>query len=397
MSNYLTYLVGIFVFLHMCAGGIYAKDGRFSKKAQRHIDLAKYVAGFSDYERAAMHYEEALKEEPRSKTIMFTLGALYQKTGCNEDAEKTYKKLLNLYPMDADAHLCMGNVYLSERRLDRAVKSFQQAADLNRKNSVAYRNLGYAELQAGALNSAVQSLRRAIELDPTNSLAYYDLGVAYHMLGESKAAQKTMRKGLGLSVSAEGRLLYTEVLDACTEKQFNRGYAAYCSNDMLRAEHEFSNIIKAFPDYAKAHAYLGHALHHQKPPKTARAEAAYRSALNARKFTRLTGVEYVLVLDNLGMIRMNSGDFLEAENLFKRGTEEETQYPVVYFNYGCTLARKKIYSSASVAFADALRRDARLLSFLKHHPELKPFRQSESYTNLLNTIKQEKKDGPRRN
>jgi tetratricopeptide (TPR) repeat protein len=397
MSIYLRYIGGIIIFLHICAGSIYAKEGRFNDKAQRHIDLAKYVAGFSDYERAAMHYEEALKEEPRSKTILFTLGALYQKTGRNADAEKTYKKLLDLYPMDANAHVCMGNVYLSERRLNRAVKSFQQAADLNRKSAIAYRNLGYAELQAGAVNSAIQSLRRAVALNPTNSLVYFDLGVAYHMLGEKKAAQRTMRKGLELAMSAEGRIVYTEVLDACAEERFNRGYAAYCSNNMIQAEYEFSSIIKDFPDYAKAHAYLGHALYHQKPPKPIRAEAAYRAALSAKKYNRFTGVEYVLVLDNLGMIRMNAGDFLEAENLFKLGTEEDTQYPVVYFNYGCVLARKGIFSSAAVAFADALRRDKRLLSYLNHHPGLKPFRQSESYTNLLNTIKEEKIDGTRSN
>jgi superkiller protein 3 len=393
MKSYFIYVYGIVVFLLIAAGKGNAKTDRVGQKAQRHIDLGKYVAGFSDYERAAMHYEEAWKESPRSKTIMFTLGALYQKTGNYEDAETVYKKLLSLYPLDGDAHLCIGNVYLAQHRLDLAVKSFQQAVDLNRKNAVAYRNLGYAELQGGAINSAIQSLQRAIELNPTNSLAYFDLGMAYHMRGNRKAARDTLRKGLTIDAGAEARIIYSEALDTYTKEQFDRGYAAYTSNNMVTAEQVFTDLVKAFPDYARGQAYLGHALHHQKPSKPFRAEAAYRAALNARKYTILTGVEYVLVLDNLGMIRMNAGDFVEAENLFRLGTEEQTDYPVVYFNYGCMLARRKIFSSASVAFADAVRRDDRLLAYLLRHPGLKQFRQSESFTNLLNSIKEEKTDG----
>ncbi len=366
-----------------------AKEPRVSKKAQQHIDLGKYVAGFSDYERAAQHYEEAWKEEPRSKPIMFTLAALQQKSGNHDRAEEVYKKLLELYPLDADVYLCLGNVYLAQRRMDLAINAFQQASELNRKSAVAYRNLGFAQLQGGAYNSAVQSLQRALQLNPTNALAYFDLGMAYYQLGKQDKAQETFHKGLQTGTSAEGKITYTEVLNEYAGDRFEEAYRAYCSNDMERAATLFGGLVRDFPDYARAYAYLGHAWHHRKPPEYRRAEAAYRAALKAREYTILSKEDYVLVLDNLGMVRMNLGDFLEAEDLFQRGVLEETDYPVVYYNYGCMLARKGEYTGASIAFADAIRRDSRFQNYLENHPGLKPFRQTNLYTNFIQTIRKE--------
>lgn len=380
-------ITGMLVLLSTAAAAV---EPRYGGNVQRHIDLGKYVAGYDDYERAAQHYEKAWNEEPGSKPIMFTLGALYQKSGNLEQAEIVYKKLLQSYPLDGNAYLCLGNVYLAQRRIDLAVTAFQQATDLNRKDARAFRNRGFAEVLGGAYNSAVQSLQRAIQLEPGNSLAYFDLGLAFYHVGNLNKAQEMFHKGLQIDPSAEGKMTYTEVITDCAGERFARAYQAYCSNNMERAATLFSGLARDFPDYARAYAYLGHAWHHRKPPEYRKAEAAYRAALAARKYTLLSEQELVLVLDNLGMVRMNLGDYLEAEDLFRRGVmAEPATYPVVYYNYGCMLARRGEHAAASIALADAIRRDARFETYLEHHPGLKFFRQTGYYTNLIQTIKKE--------
>jgi len=390
IGKYATVLLSL-ALLAFAACDVWAKGARIGREAQKHVDLGRYVAEFRDYERAAAHYEMAVEKSPRSKTLLFTLGALYQKSADYAKAEKTYKKLLHLYPLDSDAHLCLGNLYLAQERADLAVKEFQQAADLNRDNADAYRNLGYAEMLGGAPYSAVQSLKKAVELDPTDQLAHFDLGMAYHQLGKEKLARKAFRSGLAIQGegASDGKRAYTDVLAACTGERFEAARSAYRSNDFARAEVALKDLVREFPDYALPNAYLGHVLHHQAPPRPLEAEAAYRQALEALEYTVLEPDEYVFVLDNLGMLRMNMGDYAGAEELFRQAVAIGTDYPVAYFNYGCVLARRKQFEAAGVAFSDAVLRDRHFLEYVGHHAALKEFRGTAAYTNLVDSFKTE--------
>mgnify|MGYP003793044957 FL=1 len=358
----------------------------FRNEAKKHMDLGRYVAEMRDYERAAMHYETALEKSPRSKPVMFTLGALYVKMGEHEKAEALYRRMIGMYPFDADARLCLGNVYLAQERADEALRQFEQASELNRRDAQAFRNRGFAELQLGQYVNALKSLQRAAELNPTNALTYFDLGMTLFMLARTNEACRAFRSGVALEPSAEGRRTYTDVLDACAGPQLRAAQAAYRSNDFATAELLLDSLARAYPDYALVHAYAGHVFHHQKPARFMEAETAYRRALEARALTILTPLDYALVLDNLGMICFNTGNYDEAELLWRRAVVLNTRYPVVYFNYGLALARKGGYDAAAVAFADAVRRDGAFAAYVSHHAALDEFRASAAYTNFLSHL-----------
>ena len=111
---------------------------------------------------------------------------------------KIYNKFIDLYPLDANAHLCLGDLFLAQKKLDIAVIELQKATKLDRDNSLAYRNLGYAQLIGGAAYSAAKSLEKAVDLNTNDALIYFDLGVAYDKLGKSKKALRAFRKGLAI-------------------------------------------------------------------------------------------------------------------------------------------------------------------------------------------------------
>ena len=379
------FAISLSVFL-LFSGSI--KASRSNSSLKKHIELGKYAASFRDYDRAAQHYEAALKESPRSKEILFTLGALYQKTGEYDKSEKIYKKLLDLYPLDAHVHLCIGGLYLAKNRLDRAVSELQKATELDRGNSAAFRNLGYAQLLGGAFHSAKKSLEKAVELNPKDSLALFDLGVIYGKLGKKKSAIKTFQKAISIDSSIAGKQTYTQILEECEGEKLTQAINDFNNNNFKKAEKEFKNLIADFPDHALLYAYLGHTLHFKKPSEPFAAENAYRTAIEKLKFTVLKPRQAAYLYDNLGMIRMNLGDFAEAEHFFKKAIEENTDYPVCYFNYGCMLARKGQFDAAAVAFADAARRDKNFVKYVSSHAALANFRKTIAYTNFLNTCKQ---------
>ncbi len=379
------------IFLIVFSFSFAAAAANQKKEAQKHIDLGKYAAEFKDYDRAILHYQNALKESPRSKPVLFTLAALYQKNRRYYKAKKICNIILKYYPLDADARLILGNIYLIEGLLPQAIKEFKEVVHIDRENATGYRNLGYAELRAGAAHSAVKSLERAEKLNPGDPIIYFDLGLAYNLTGKRSKAVKTFRKALNMRNDVDGKIAYTDFLDSCVKEKFSAGKAAYKSNDFLFAEKKLLSIIDEFPDYALTHAYLGHLNFHQKPPRLANADAAYSKALQAKKYTILEPSELVFVLDNLGMIKVSSGNFGEAEKLFKQAVELQTDYPVPYFNYGCMLARRGLFDAASVSFADSARRDKTFLSYIKNHAGLGPFRASPAYTNLINSFSSELK------
>jgi len=361
-----------------------------SENVKKHVKLGKYAAQFNDYDRAAQHYKEALKTSPKSKELLFSLGALYQKTGEYEKSKNIYKKIIDMYPLDADAHLCLGDLYLSQNKFERAVSELQKATELDRENSSAYRNLGYAQLLGGAYYSASKSLERAAVLNTNDALIYFDLGMAYNKLGKIKKATRSFQKGLALDNSLAGRQSYTTILEECEGGELTAAISDFNNNNFEKAEKKFKNLIGSFPDHALLYVYLGHTLHFKKPPEPFAAEMAYRKAVKNMKQTVLTPLQTAYLYDNLGMIRMNFGDYAEAEDLFKKAVDEETDYPVAYFNYGCMLAKRQQYDAAAVSFAEAARYDKHFIDYVSSHAALNDFRNSAAYTNFLNSCKNEK-------
>lgn len=383
--------INIFLFVLFCTVALWqpvlhASWFRFNDGARKHVELGKYVAQMGDYERAALHYEKALEEKPRSKPVMYTLGALYQKMGDYDKAGAMYEKMLKYYPLDSAVNMCMGNVYLSMNDPVTAITWYRKATDLNHDDGVAYRNLGFAQIMGGAIHGAVESLERACELAPDDPLAQIDLAIAYYQSDRFDDARKCIETALKKHNSAEVRVTYADVLKACAGTRFADAVNAFNSNDFTRAEQLLSIVVDKYPDFTLAWTYLGHGYHHRKPSEPGKAEAAYRKAIETHERAPVDKTTYAVLLDNLGMIRFNFGDFEEAEKLFAKGVSLDTAYPVVYFNYGLTLAHREAYALASIAFADAVRRDPDFINYLHHHAALDDFRKTQAYTNVITTF-----------
>jgi len=68
-------------------------------------DMKMVEAGFhfitiKDYERAMLYFKEALEINPQNPYAYLNLGYIYQNTGRPKDAEKMYKKVLEINPAD---------------------------------------------------------------------------------------------------------------------------------------------------------------------------------------------------------------------------------------------------------------------------------------------------------
>jgi len=357
--------------------------------AKKHVTFGNAAIEEADYQRAVEHYESALKEDPDSKSVMYSLGVLYIQTGDIEKAQDLFMNYLEKYPMDKDGLFGLSNAYIMKGEYEKAVRLLSQAAAREKDNESLRRNLGYAQLQSGDIPGAKKTLTELVTDCPSNALNRFDLALVLSAGNDNENAVKQAKAGLLLYPEADGKLLYSDLLDSIGGSLLNEAIELFRKNEMDKALAILEPLCERFPDYAKAQAYLGHASNLKLPPDRKKAEKAYRSALTATRFVPLSRQDLAIIYDNLGSIVLRKGELEEAEGYYRVGIAQESEYAPVYFNFGLLRANKEAFTEASVAFMDAVRRDRSMADYIASHPKLAKFRTTEDYTNLLVTIKKE--------
>jgi tetratricopeptide (TPR) repeat protein len=121
--------------------------------------------------------KEAVQLAPDDTSFRYQLGAILDRAGRREDAERTFRDLLAKDPLDANALNYIGYM-LAEHgtRLDEAVDLIQRALKIEPGNPSFLDSLGWAYVQQGHLDLADRPLTDAAARLPTNSVVQDHLG-----------------------------------------------------------------------------------------------------------------------------------------------------------------------------------------------------------------------------
>lgn len=117
---------------------------------------------------AEREYRRAIELNPDNPEVHNNLGTLYHAMGRFDQAATAFQRLIALKPNQPDAQLRLGKVYQAQGNIDQAVQHFQYALELNRTSVSAWYNLGNCYLTKGALDSAELHYEAALRLDPGN-------------------------------------------------------------------------------------------------------------------------------------------------------------------------------------------------------------------------------------
>lgn len=105
-----------------------------------------------------------------------------------DQAIDVYKRVLELAPGHADAHVNLGRL-LHERRAPLAAsKHYRAALDADPEHDTAAFNLGVALEDLGRLREAIEAYEIALRINPDNGDAHYNLAGLYEKRGEKAAA-----------------------------------------------------------------------------------------------------------------------------------------------------------------------------------------------------------------
>lgn len=148
-----------------------------------------------DYVSTLKELLKGKKECPKKPEIHYLLGVTYFSFKKYDEAEKAYKKALELRPNYPDATNNLGNVYLETGRYDDAIKTFVEAYEnlLNPNQLQTIVNLGIAYMKKGDFAAAKDWFEKAISSTPNYCPALLNLGHLYSKENRHNEALEAFR------------------------------------------------------------------------------------------------------------------------------------------------------------------------------------------------------------
>ena len=151
-----------------------------SLKVAQGRNLLDIAQGTKDPEQRLALYQEALKANPTFMEAYLPLAQEQRKQGLSDEALKTLKQAISLFPKNAEFYREQGVTYKKKEQLEDAATQLRTAVTLNDKDSEAWSNLGGLLREIGTKNmpynwnilrEARDSYQKALSLDDRNTYA----------------------------------------------------------------------------------------------------------------------------------------------------------------------------------------------------------------------------------
>ncbi len=143
-------------------------------------------------------YMEVLAADPENFDALHLLGVLAHQFGNHELAVDLIEKAVLRNAENPGAFNNLGEAYKGAKRLDQAERCYRRALELKPDFAEVCSNLGMALKGLGRLDEAVQVYREALDLKPDFVLVHYNLGNVLKDLGELDEAQACFSQALAL-------------------------------------------------------------------------------------------------------------------------------------------------------------------------------------------------------
>ena len=159
-------------------------------------DLSQGVSAAreGDYNLAIEYLFSSILKNPNNAIAHYFLGKSLYKVGLNSEAEKSYRKALELNQNSSQIHNSLGLLYSSQGFYSRAIESFAAAISLNQNYSSPYINRGVIFFNKGLYQKALFDFTRAIEIEPSSSKALLNRANVYSEIGAKEAVCEDLKK-----------------------------------------------------------------------------------------------------------------------------------------------------------------------------------------------------------
>ena len=319
-------------------------------------------------EEAEKYFRKAIELQPDFAEFHCNLGSLLRDLGQLKEAEKYFRKAIKFKPDLIEAHFTLGNILKDLNKLQDAEISWRKVIELQPNFPDAHSNLAIIYKDLGKLQDSEKYFRKAIELQPSSAVAYSNLGILLKDLGKSEEAEIATRKAIELqpdyAVAHSNLGIILKSIEKLQEAEIATRKAIELQPDLVEAHSNMGNIFKDLgkleeaersyrkaielrPNYAETYCNLGYLL--KDLGRLEDAEISIRKAIELRP--HFTAAYYILSLFICPKADDKLLKFLFSEDIFKsaENTSKSNQADI-YFARGNILERKKDYEESYKMF-----------------------------------------------
>jgi len=142
------------------------------------------------HQAAEWYFHMAADGDPRDFRWPYYLGCIYQLTGRNDEAVRTFNKVINLNPDYALTYARLGQLYLEAGMTTEAQQQFNNYVAKNPHDCLGHVGLGRAALRRKEYDVALDHLLTAISYGQNDFQSHYYLAQVYTALGQIELAEK---------------------------------------------------------------------------------------------------------------------------------------------------------------------------------------------------------------
>ena len=183
-----------------------------SDEVRRHFNLALSHQEKQNLLQAKSEYEKVIQIWPLYAEAHNNLGLVFKDLGKHGQAIYHFEKALGLNPDYVRAYHNLGVIYHLKGELKRAIKNYQAALALDRGNLSSMNNLGLIYREEQRLHDARVLLEKALKLKPAFPQTQYNLALVLEGLGEYEQARIHYQKFVFLTAH-KNRALANRVED----------------------------------------------------------------------------------------------------------------------------------------------------------------------------------------
>ncbi|AIE87749.1 tetratricopeptide repeat protein [Fimbriimonas ginsengisoli] len=217
------------------------------------LALGEAYARAGRREDALKYYESLRSIEAKNPTFWFNLAVLRGAMGKTPEAEQAYRRVLELSPNDLDALNNLGLLLFRGGKFEEATTLFDKLSGLNPSSIAAKVNLGSAAANAGQTAKAIAAWKEVIRAEPSRAAIRLQLANALWEQGDVDGA----------------RYHYLQILAGNKDNPEALNGIGLChlkANKLPQAEAAFRSAVEAKPNYIAAYNNLAITLERMKQP-----------------------------------------------------------------------------------------------------------------------------------
>ena len=288
--------------------------------------------------------------KPNKEIIkLYSIAIKFQKDGNKIEAEKFYKKILEINPNHVESINNLGLLYKSLKKIVYAKKFFEMAIIINPKYITSIYNLGNLYSDTLQFEKAIAEYKKVINIEEKNQSALLNIAISYEKLNDPDEAVKYYKKLIAINPKhfiaynnlaitldklnlSEETLFYfkktIEINPKFSTGFYNVGKIYFALGKNQKAIKYFKEAIRLNPQYANAYNALG--LVYNKLCLFKEAEIFYKKTVQIDK-------SHFRAYNNLGLIySYHQQDVKKGITFFEKAININSKYTDAYWNlHGC--------------------------------------------------------------